>query len=45
MFLPLSVGTGKQWGVFHDTGMKKLFVVHQEEAVTAFEVSCVMGAA
>jgi hypothetical protein len=24
--------------VFHDTSMKKLFVVHQEEAVTAFEV-------
>jgi len=29
---------GKQWGVFHDTSMKKLFVVYQEEAVTAFEI-------
>jgi hypothetical protein len=38
MFYLYPVGTGKQWGVFHDTSMKKLFVVHQDEAVTAFEV-------
>ena len=36
--LIVASGTGNQWGVFHDTSMKKLFVVHQDEVVTAFEV-------
>ena len=36
--LIVATGSGKQWGVFHDTSMKKLFVVYQEEVVTAFEI-------
>lgn len=36
--LIVASGSGTQWGVFHDTSMKKLFVVHQEETVTAFEI-------
>jgi WD40 repeat protein len=36
--LIVATSSGKQWGVFHDTSMKKLFVVHQNEVVTAFEI-------
>jgi WD40 repeat protein len=36
--LLVATGTGKQWGVFHDTSMKKLFIVNMDEVVTSFEI-------
>jgi len=34
----IAVGTGNQWGVFHDTSLKKIFVISQNEMITAIEI-------